>query len=92
MFIIEHTNNKTQQNIEEDELLTDSIMFRLIQISENSSKLSEEFKKEHENIPWRTIKGMRNIIVHDYGVIDLTIVYQTIKNSIPNYYSELNKI
>lgn len=47
-----------------NEILVDSMMFRLIQISENATKLTESFKAIHNNIPWRAIKGMRNKIVN----------------------------
>lgn len=45
-FIIEHTKGKTKDEIENNDLLVDSIMFRIIQIAENNSRLSEEFKKK----------------------------------------------
>ena len=57
---------KTKEEIEENEILIDSILFRIIQIAENNSKLSEEFKSNHKEVPWVAIKGMRNKIVHDY--------------------------
>ena len=43
-------------------------MFRLVQIAENSDKLTLTFKNNNASLPWREIKGMRNRIVHDYGV------------------------
>ena len=88
-FIIAHTNGKTQKEIESNPLLIDSIMFRLIQIYENYSKLTEDFKSTYEEVPWRAIKGMRNRIVHDYGVINLDIVYNVVTNSIPELYKIL---
>ena len=63
-FVIDHTVGKTRNEIEADELLVDSIMFRIIQISENNGKLTEQFKTAHANVPWLAIKGMRNKIVH----------------------------
>ena len=30
-----------------------------------------------------TLYGLRNRIVHDYGNVDLNIVYETLKNDIP---------
>lgn len=91
-FVIEHTQYKTQQEIECDELLLDSILFRVIQISENSMKLKEDFQKQHSFIPWKAIRGMRNMIVHDYGAVDLSIVYDTVKHSIPELYKILLQI
>lgn len=91
-FVIGHTAGKTKAEIESDELLVDSIMFRIIQIAENNGKLSDRFKTEHANVPWLAIKGMRNRIVHDYGYVDLTIVYDTVIHGIPEMLQKLNEI
>ena len=40
-FLIDHTLDKTKEEIVNNEVLVDSIMFRLIQISENSDKLTD---------------------------------------------------
>ena len=78
-FIRTHTESLSKLKLEEDEILVDSIMFRLIQVAENSEKLTEKFKETYPSIPWRAIKGLRNRIVHEYGNVDLTIVYDTVK-------------
>ncbi len=91
-FIIEKTSGKTLAQLENDEVLCDSVMFRLIQISENSIKLSDAFKSSHSYIPWYAIKGMRNRIVHDYGEVELHIVYQTITEDIPSIAKSLDSI
>lgn len=51
-FIIANTEKITLKELEANEILCDSVMFRLIQISENSVKLTSEFKSEHADIPW----------------------------------------
>lgn len=91
-FVIAHTEGKTKSEMEADELLVDSIMFRIIQIAENNGRLSDAFKVRHKNVPWLAIKGMRNRIVHDYGYVDLTIVYDTVIHGIPEMLSVLNTI
>ena len=91
-FIIKNTNNLTQAELEENEILVDSVMFRLIQVSENSNKLTSEFKLYHASIPWIAIKGLRNRIVHEYGHVDLEVVYDTVMNDIPKLLDELQEI
>ena len=88
-FVIAHTQSITKNELEQNELLLDSIMFRIIQIAENNAKLSEAYKAAHPDVPWLAIKGMRNRIVHDYGVVDLTIVYDTVKNGMPEVLKKL---
>lgn len=92
MFIINHTKGKTKEEIENDDLLVDSIMFRIIQIAENNNRLSDDFKKEYSEIPWLAIKGMRNKIVHNYGVVNMVIVYDTVMRWIPDMYEKLKNI
>jgi uncharacterized protein with HEPN domain len=85
-FIIKHTKSVSFKQFDSNELLQDSMMFRLIQISEIVLKLSEDFKESYSKVPWFAIKGLRNRIVHDYGNVDMTIVFATIKNDIPDIY------
>lgn len=82
-FICKHMEKISQDDFSKNELLQDSMSFRLIQISEDSKKLSDDYKNNNSKIPWTDIFGLRNRIVHDYGNIDLTIVFETLKNDIP---------
>ena len=91
-FIIKHTEGITQEELENNEILADSVMFRLIQVSENSDRLTQDFKSYHRTIPWRAMKGMRNRIVHEYGNVDLGMVYDTVKRDIPQLLNELEAI
>lgn len=88
-FIIEKTKGITLEELEANEVLCDSVLFRLIQISENSVKLTAEFKASHNDIPWQAIKGMRNKFVHEYGDVEFDIVYQTITEDIQEVCKKL---
>lgn len=90
-FIINNIGGKSLKEFEGNELLIDSMLFRLIQIAENNEKLSEKFRNDNKNIPWKDIKGMRNKIVHDYGIIDLGLVYLTLTKSVPELLNHLKK-
>ena len=88
-FIIEKTEGMTLEALEKNEVLCDSVLFRLIQISESSAKLTTAFKEDHREIPWQAIKGMRNKIVHEYGEMDFGVVHQTITEDIPDICARL---
>ena len=91
-FVAEHTRNLTEEELEANEVLLDSVMFRFIQISENADKLTSEFKEKYSQIPWRAMKGMRNKIVHEYGNVDLFVVFDTIINDVPELITDLEHI
>lgn len=90
-FIVTHMKNVDYKAFSENEILQDSMMFRLIQVSENARKLSDEYKEQHPAIPWTAIYGLRNRIVHDYGNVDLTIVFDTVKDDIPSLMEMMKK-
>ena len=46
-------------------------------------EISEDTRNAHPTIPWKSIRGMRNRIVHDYENIDYTVLWSTIKTSLP---------
>ena len=52
-----------------------------------SNHLSEDFKSTHTDIPWTAIRGMRNIVAHEYGNIDFEIVWETASIEIKELYN-----
>ncbi|MDE7406267.1 MAG: DUF86 domain-containing protein [Clostridiales bacterium] len=88
-FLLEHTKGLTKAQMQKDEVLLDCIMFRLVQISENSDRLTDEFKARYSDVSWRAIKGLRNRIVHDYGTVDISIIFDTVAGDIPTLYDIL---
>jgi len=71
------------------EMYRDRISFQyscnmcIIQIGELVGRLSDEFITEHNEVPWYAIKAMRNLHAHDYERVDLSIVWDTLTNEIP---------
>lgn len=88
-FIVAHMKDVTAQELNDNEILLDSMLFRMIQISENAKKLSEEYRENTSEIPWNELIGLRNRIVHDYGNVDLNIVFETLKYDIPKLLERL---
>ena len=64
----------------------------IIQIGEFVSGLDDDFVKKYSDIPWRQIKGMRNIYAHDYDIIDNDIIWETITEEIPELREKLQAI
>ena len=89
-FIMNHMKNTDETALNQNEILLDSMLFRLIQISENARKTSDLFRESHPHIPWTAIFGLRNRIVHDYGNVDLGIIFATLTNDIPELLSIIN--
>ena len=90
-FISRNMEGTDAESFSGNEILQDSMMFRLIQISENARKLTDQYQAQHPAIPWTAIFGLRNRIVHDYGSVVLDVVYDTLKNDIPELMKTMMK-
>ena len=91
-FIVLHMKDICIEELNENEVLLDSMLFRMIQLSENARELSDTYKYNNSNIPWNAIYGLRNRIVHDYGNVDLNVVFfETLKNDIPELLAMISK-
>ena len=50
----------------------------VLQIGELSNHLTEDFREATAgDIPWKQIRGLRNVVAHEYGNIDLETVWET---------------
>lgn len=54
--------------------------------------LSDEFKRQHDGIPWGQIAGLRNRIVHDYFGLDLEIIWRVLQTSLRDFKGQLDAI
>ncbi len=61
-------------------------------IGEAASKISIEFRKEHPDVPWQKIIGMRNRLIHVYFDIDYNVIWQTVKENLPPLIEQLQSI
>ena len=55
----------------------DAVLRRFEIIGEAASRLAPETQALFPHLPFRAMRGMRNIIAHDYGDVDLDQVWQT---------------
>lgn len=61
----------------------DMLLMPVFQIGELVNALSDGFVESDKGIPWHAIRGFRNIIGHDYGVVDPLWAWNTIRMDIP---------
>jgi uncharacterized protein with HEPN domain len=60
-----------------------SIMKNVEIVGEAAYMLSKAFKRAHPATPWKTVQGMRHVLVHDYAHIISETLYDTAVNGIP---------
>ena len=59
---------------------------------EAASKLMDQypdFTTAHPQVPWRSMRGMRNRIAHGYFDINLEVVWDTVQTALPELLQQL---
>ena len=76
----------------EDKRTQQAVIMSLIIIGEASTKIMDqhpEFAAAQPQVPWRSMRGMRNRIAHGYFDINLEVVWDTVQHALPELLSNL---
>lgn len=80
------------EHFENDPDYRDVVCMNIFQIGELANQISEETRSALEDIPWRQMYAIRNILAHAYIKIDDEIVWDTVMNDIPKLENRLREI
>lgn len=88
--ILEYSDNVTTlikghtfESFVENKSIYYSVMKNVEVVGEAAYMLSKAFKKAYPTTPWKTVQGMRHVLVHDYAHIVSETLYDTAVNGIP---------
>lgn len=85
-------NGMTREEFLAD-LKTQAAVIRQIEImGEAVRRLSQDYRKDHPEIPWGDIAGMRSVLIHDYDEVDLGEVWKDVESSIPELLGDLEPL
>lgn len=90
--ILEYTKGYNYPEFKKDFKTLDAVVRNLEIIGEAAKSLPLEFRKNHKNIPWKQIAGMRDKVTHEYFGIDDKILWTTVREDIPFLEKEILKI
>jgi uncharacterized protein with HEPN domain len=79
----------------EDKRTQQAVILSLIVMGEAATKVMDnhaEFTHAHSQIPWRSMRGMRNRIAHGYFDINLDVVWETVQTALPELLNQLPSV
>lgn len=93
LYIISVINNDlTKDDFLRDETLKRAVVRSLEIIGEATKKIPADFKIKWDSIRWKNMAGMRDRLIHDYMGVNYSIVWDVIKNKIPELYDQIEGV
>ncbi len=90
--IQKYSDNMNFQQFVSDRKTVDAVIRNLIIIGESASHIPEEIYREFPEIPWAEMRGMRNLVVHEYFGVNDKILWDTIQIDLPQLLKKLQNL
>jgi len=89
---ISYIGEKSKEIFMKDTQCQDAVIRRFEIIGEASRRISEETQAAFPDLPWNEMIAMRNVMIHEYDDVDMSIVWKTVKNDLPPLVALLRRI
>jgi len=102
-FYLEHIHEQTQYlmtasaGLDKSDFLKDRTLILAFErsleiIGEAVVRIDSGFKAAHPTVPWRKIRGLRNIVAHVYWAVDYDIIWHVVTTEVPALYDQVNQL
>jgi uncharacterized protein with HEPN domain len=90
-YIISVSQNLSFEDFLDDETLKRAVVRSLEIIGEATKKIPADIKVKWSTIQWKNMAGMRDRLIHDYMGVNYTIVWDVMKNKIPDMKKQISE-
>ena len=84
-------HGKSLEQMNGDVMCYHAVVYNIMIIGEAANMLTKEFRDSHQEIPWRQIVDMRNVLVHGYYNTSPLFVWETYTNDLPVLKQQVEK-
>lgn len=67
----------------QNEIVVDAVIRNIEVIGEAANYVPDEIQRRYAHLPWAEMRGIRNILVHEYFGVSLPILWHTVTNDLP---------
>lgn len=65
-------------------LIQDGVLRNLQTLGQSVLKLSDTLKTAHPEVDWKSIVGLRNVLVHDYLGVSVSRIWEIVERDLPD--------
>jgi uncharacterized protein with HEPN domain len=91
-LVIEFHQNMDKASFLDDPKTQSAVLHQLLVLGEAVKRLSEPFRAQRPDVPWKAMAGMRDKLIHEYDDIDLDEVWKTVTTEIPRLLAILEPL
>lgn len=91
LYIISVSENLLFEDFMEDETLKRAVVRSLEIIGQATKEIPADFKVKWDTIPLKNMAGMRDRLIHDYIGVNYGIVWDVLKNKIPDMNKQISE-
>ena len=86
------TQGMSRQAFVADEKTRSAVLYKFAVMGEATKRLPDEIRARYPDIPWRSIAGLRDNVIHGYIGVDYELLGETIDKKIPLVIAGLHTI
>lgn len=91
-FVLRESQELEKSDFLKSETLKRAMVRSLEIIGEATKNLPQEFRLNYQNIPWKQMAGMWDVLIHDYIGVDYDVVWDVITLQIPALHLQIQEI
>ena len=91
-YLIGRSEGLSFESFSADETLRRAFVRSLEIIGEATKKVPVDFRATHPAVEWRAMAGMRDVLIHDYFGVDFELVWDVVRNRVPEPRDQIESI
>ena len=88
----ELAQGRERADLDRERMLELAVLRVLEIIGEAATRLPDETRARHPDVPWGSIIGLRNRLIHVYDDVDLDIVWDILTLDVPDLVEKLERM
>ncbi len=91
-YLLEKSESVSREQFLQDETLKRAFVRSIEIIGEATKQVPEAFRQQYPQVEWRSMAGMRDLLIHRYFGVDHEIVWDVVVNEIPTLTQHIRQM